>query len=518
MAIRWFGFLLLFAVVLTGFVLARPLLAIDETRYLAVAWEMHLSGDVFHLTRNFESYAHKPPLLFWLINLVWLGTGVTELAARLVGPAAGLGVVIATGLLARRLWPDLAGVGLRAMMILASFSVFAIYASATMFDALLSLLVIAGIASLWRIGTGRHGAGEWVIFGGILGLGVLAKGPVVLVHLFPALGLIGVWGGVPPAGRQILRGTGLAVLVALGVISVWLVPALLTGDAAFRHELLWTQTAARVTGEMGHGRPLWFLVALLPVIAFPWGWSWRVWIGVGRSWRADRGLWLCLIWFLGGVVVLSLVGGKQAHYLLPQLPALALVMARALPEAGWTSRGGSLAPLGAILAGLALLLISAGVVPQYLGDGISIGRVASAIGGLAFIGVAIGSWRLALGTGHVVLGLGMPVVLHGLLVAGGFGAALDTRPIADALVAVEPDGIAVIGMPYNADFNFKARMTGPVATPSDAVGLADWLGAHPKGWVIGPVGRTGAAAAPAQQWIYRGDPFGLWRGADFAGP
>ena len=59
--------------------LSRPLLPIDETRYLTVAWESHQEGNhlVSHL--NGETYAHKPPLLFWLINAVWKITGVSGL-------------------------------------------------------------------------------------------------------------------------------------------------------------------------------------------------------------------------------------------------------------------------------------------------------------------------------------------------------------------------------------------------------------------------------------------------------
>ena len=52
------------ALVCIAGVLLRPLAPIDETRYLAVAWEMWLSGDYFVPTRNFELYTHKPPLLF----------------------------------------------------------------------------------------------------------------------------------------------------------------------------------------------------------------------------------------------------------------------------------------------------------------------------------------------------------------------------------------------------------------------------------------------------------------------
>ncbi|TIM05057.1 hypothetical protein [Mesorhizobium sp.] len=47
----------------------RPILPIDETRYLAVAWEMFSRQDFLVPTLNFEPYFHKPPLLFWLIDL-----------------------------------------------------------------------------------------------------------------------------------------------------------------------------------------------------------------------------------------------------------------------------------------------------------------------------------------------------------------------------------------------------------------------------------------------------------------
>ena len=63
---------------MAAMVAMRPLLPIDETRYLSVAWEMWMSGDPVHLTKNFDSYTHKTPLLFVMINLVWLVTGVSE--------------------------------------------------------------------------------------------------------------------------------------------------------------------------------------------------------------------------------------------------------------------------------------------------------------------------------------------------------------------------------------------------------------------------------------------------------
>ena len=54
----WTG---LWIVVMAAAVLTRPLMPVDETRYLAVAWEMWLGGDYLVPHLNGETYSHKPP-------------------------------------------------------------------------------------------------------------------------------------------------------------------------------------------------------------------------------------------------------------------------------------------------------------------------------------------------------------------------------------------------------------------------------------------------------------------------
>ena len=85
-----------------------------------------------------------------------------------------------------------------------------------------------------------------------------------------------------------------------------LVPALVLGDAALRHDLLWRQSADRITGAIGHGRPFWFLLALLPVLLFPWGWSWRVWAQMPAVLRGDRAAWFCALWAVAALVMFTL--------------------------------------------------------------------------------------------------------------------------------------------------------------------------------------------------------------------
>jgi 4-amino-4-deoxy-L-arabinose transferase-like glycosyltransferase len=91
---------------------------IDETRYLTVAWEMWLRQDFLVPYLNGATYSHKPPLLFWLINLSWGMFGVSEWAARIVGPLCALLNLYMTRMLAKQLWPDEPKVALLAPWVL----------------------------------------------------------------------------------------------------------------------------------------------------------------------------------------------------------------------------------------------------------------------------------------------------------------------------------------------------------------------------------------------------------------
>lgn len=489
------------AVVLASLVALRPLLPIDETRYLSVAWEMWLSGDPVHLTKNGQMYTHKTPLLFAMINLVWLVTGVSEFAARLVGPACAVGMVAATAALARRFWPQ-QELGPRAALILAGFPVFLIYGSATMFDALLALAVLGGVAALWTIGQGKGG---WVGFGLALAFGVYAKGPVIFVHLMPLMLTLPLWAAQPPRPAQIAKGFAGALLVGLALVALWLVPTLITATPEFRTELLWTQSAARVAGGLAHDRPFWFLIALLPLLLFPWGWSIRLWQGFNGAW-ADPAIRLCTIWAISTLLLFSLISGKQAHYLLPAYPALALLFGYASVKA---KRGSQLwLPLFAIAAGAGALGL--GFIP--------------ATGDLALLApywpltvLAAISLALVLSTtllpripGHLLAGVALTLSLHGVVAFTGLYPAYDGRPLAAALAAHAPDGLAVANAEYHAEINFLARLTTPVAMPQTKADWQAWAAAHPNGVIFGRVKENPLTAAPQEVFSYMGQAWGLW--------
>ncbi|MCU9846813.1 glycosyltransferase family 39 protein [Defluviimonas sp. WL0024] len=506
----WALVLLVILVTLASF---RPLLPIDETRYLGVAWEMWLSGDVFHLTRNFDLYTHKPPLLFWLINLVWQFTGVSEFAARLVAPAFGVASALAMAGLARRLWPEDSGVGARSILVLASFTVFLIYASLTLFDTMLTFATILGVGILWRIGQGERGRRLWIAFGLVLALGVYAKGPVIFVHLMPALLTMPLWAPEPPRLSEAGKGFGMALGAGLILVAVWLVPALIGGTAAYREELLWTQSAARVAGGLAHDRPVWFLVALLPILLFPWAWSWRLWPATVRVVRGDAGGRMLAIWAGSGLVLFSLISGKQIHYLIPEFPAVALLMARALGGIERSGRGGSAAAVFPVILGLAALALAVGLIPA-TGDLAPL-KPGWAVALFGLVGIALGvfGWRLSFTPAHAVFGIGLAAALHVLIVTTGLYAAYDHREISAKLAEAEKGGLAVAEMIYNAEFNFGARLTTPVAVLSGPEALRSWGAAHPEGLLFGPVDRVPVTAEPEDEAFYNGIRYGFWSSA-----
>ena len=505
------GFL---AVAVAGIAL-RPLLPIDETRYLAVAWEMWLSGDYLVPTRNFEIYTHKPPLLFWLVNLVWSVVGVSETAARLVGPAAAALTLGLTGVLAHRLWPEDAGIGARATGALAGMLTFSVYGGLTMFDALLSLTTVATMLALVAALRSQRPV-WWVVVGATIGLGALAKGPVILIHTVPAMLAVPLWAGVHRPPEKVLAGRiALALAVGTGVVALWVIPAAVAGGAEYRHAILWTQSAGRIVQAFDHARPWWFLPALLPLILFPWVFLPALWRAAWRARWSEPGLVLAVVWGLSGLIAFSLISGKQLHYLLPELPAAALIVAR-------LARGLTFRPVvpAAVVTLLALGAVAAwvGLIP--LSDTEGLIRPAPMLPGfglvlLGFCWLALRAGGLA---GTVLLSLGVILSANLLIGLTSLARVYDSRGIAGLLSPHARQGIAVYGQTYQAEFNFAARQTVRIANPESQAELAQWIGAHPGGVILARTDRAKLPWQPRQTINYRNTPYAIWHTDDAPQP
>lgn len=307
----------------------RPLLPVDETRYLTVAWEAHVTGDYLVSHLNTETYAHKPPLLFWLINAVWSVTGLNEYAARLVSPLAGIACLLLTAVMARRLWPESSPLHRCAPMVLASITLWTVFCPLTMVDTLLTSCTMLALLGVLRAEAGDVKTG-WLMAGTAMGVGILAKGPVVLVHVMPAA-LFAPWWSLrvrTSYSRWYVGGIA-ATAIAAAIGLSWALPSAAAGGKAYSDELLYGQTAGRMVNSFAHRHPFWWYLPLLPFCLLPWISIGTVWRGL-RITKLDSSMKFLLCWAGASLLILSLVSGKQIHYLLPAIPALALILTRLL--------------------------------------------------------------------------------------------------------------------------------------------------------------------------------------------
>jgi 4-amino-4-deoxy-L-arabinose transferase-like glycosyltransferase len=471
---------LAFLFVCVAMLALRPVLPIDETRYLTVAWEMWQGGSKIVPHINGETYSHKPPLLFWLINLVWAVAGPSEFAARLVGPAAGVAVILMTARLARLLWPEAPEREGRAAWIVATGGTFLAFGSTTMFDALLSVAVVGAMLALWSMAR-QPGWRAAVGLGLALAFGVLAKGPVILVHVLPVALTFPLWQPLDSKARRrdMATGVGLGLLVALALVALWLVPALVFGDPQYRNDILWRQSAGRMVASFAHDRPIWFFVALLPMYLFPWGWGREV----AGLWPKDKGSAerFLLVWALGAFAAFSLISGKQIHYLIPELPALALLLSRGTGAApGRWTRFIPMLPaivilgLGAAAAlGQGPAILSGGVGPLEL-------AVATVIVATALVLVASARSRQA---ARIPVAPATLVALF-LIAFQTIWATNNPGRLAGLLSVYDAQGIATLDQGYVGQFSFSARLATPVTVLREPGALETWMAEHPGGLLL----------------------------------
>ena len=189
---------------------------------------------------NGEPYTQKPPLLFWLMHAGWAAFGVNEWWPRLISPLFAAGTLAATLALARGLWPQRPDVARMAPFVLLASLLYAYFASALMFDAMLSFFVslgLLGIVRAWRRADLRGGFVMLAL--GLIGA-LYSKGPVALVHLLPAALFAPWWMREQrPAWRPWMLGVAAALGVGAMAILAWAVPAAMAGGPVYGRAIFW---------------------------------------------------------------------------------------------------------------------------------------------------------------------------------------------------------------------------------------------------------------------------------------
>ncbi len=394
----------------------------DETRYAEVAREMLDGGHWIVPHLNGAVYGHKPPTYMWFVAALRAPGTSWTVAGVLPSLAALLALLLALPAMAPGFGLSRAE-GQLGAAILAASPLASIMALATRMDVPLMVVVAVAMWLLFRILRGEDNPRRlhlllWLV----LALGVLLKGPVALVIVLLTAVLAWLLLGRRLSLRRVFAGPG--PLLFLGVVLLWLVPALLVGGRDYAAEILLRQSAGRIVNSFAHREPFYFHVLTYPLTALPF--SVVTVLGVVRGLRhRSRGPeTLLAAAFVAVIGFFSLLSGKLVLYLLPLFPAAALLAAREI-SSGVKGRRGALVAGGALTA---LVGTGIAIAPHWrpeLADRPLLPIVAGVLVGIpALVGtVAAAASRIRLAVGALLLaGFAFPAAVLPATVA-----AMDAR-------------------------------------------------------------------------------------------
>ncbi len=522
---RGIWFLLLLPVVLF-----LPAMPIDETRYLAVAWEMHLHGNYLVPHLNGAPYSDKPPLLFWLINIGWLFAGMNVWVVR-------FGILMASLvslLLFRRLSVRLGASGTfarNATLLLLGMLYFALFSSAIMFDVILTTWVLVAMHGALDLDQRRWWRGIGMV-GLAFGLGILTKGPVVLLDAGMVLLFAPWWSET--ARSQPGRWYGamlLGVLIGAAIALAWAIPAAIAGGHKYADAIFLHQTVDRMSKSFAHRRPLWWYFMVMPLMVLPWTLavraSWRTWWHSLNTTKLAR---FAVAWFVPTFVAFCLVSGKQPHYMLPLLPALALYLAEVLSHDDSRLRGRL---FGMLLLSVATALAA---MPYLAAHAHEIGWVdafarrekisdtaLTVLAGVwpwwGVLAMALGLWLLVRGRSFstpraLALSCVAAASIGMLTLAQGIGPYVNVTAAAQRIKQTQESGTPIAHLAWHHGlFEFAGRLTQPLLKVNYA-DLHAWCEAHPNGIVVTFYTRYPITAKPFLTLPYRFHRILFWHASD----
>jgi 4-amino-4-deoxy-L-arabinose transferase-like glycosyltransferase len=311
----------------------RPLATPDEGRYGGIAIDMVRSGDWLVPRLAGLPFFHKPPLFYWLdaLAITLLGGGGGAAAVRVASALGAWLACLGVGWHATRVLGLRAG--LAAVMVLASQPLFFMagqYANLDMLVASMITLTVVCWAEAMHAASRRWAVAGWLA----CALAVLAKGLIGLVLpvliIAPATWLL--YRDAPlRALRRWLAPGGLLAFVVL--VSPWFV-AMSLRYPGFLDYFFIEQHLRRYTGaQFNNPRPFWFFVAVLALLMLPWSLllpggirnAWVAWRAYPLNRRTAHVIWW-LWWGSGVLLCFSVPRSKLVGYILPAVPALALLI------------------------------------------------------------------------------------------------------------------------------------------------------------------------------------------------
>jgi 4-amino-4-deoxy-L-arabinose transferase-like glycosyltransferase len=321
----------------------------DEPRYAWIARDMGETGDWITPHLYGKPWFEKPPLYYWSAALSFKLFGVSETTARL--PSA-IYALLATLAMAWLAWHIYGAETARWLLLLLPTTVGMIafsHAAATdmPFGATLTMAMVFA-AKLLGLVSGSSSEERQVtsprqilfssptlpnalLFGFFMGLAVLAKGPAALIL---SGGSVFLWAIFIKRWRDAFRCLHPAAIGAFCATALpWYVLCARRNPDFFRIFIIEHNFKRFLTPEFQHIQPFWYYGGILLLAFLPWTLLllYSVIRGSFELWRArtiSHATLFLLCWSLFVVVFFSISKSKLPGYILPTIPAIALLIVR----------------------------------------------------------------------------------------------------------------------------------------------------------------------------------------------
>jgi 4-amino-4-deoxy-L-arabinose transferase-like glycosyltransferase len=330
----------------------------DEPRYAWIARDMAETGDWVTPRLYGKPWFEKPPLFYWGAALSFKLFGVSEAAARLPSAISALLATLALAWLALRLYGAETARWLLLFLPTTVGMIGFSHAAAT--DMPFSgMLTIAMVAAAVVVRLGREAAGSivgdaaaggvlrlssgqaspsptkaWlalILFGFFLGLAVLAKGPAGIILCG---GSVFFWALFTKRWRDAFRLLHPAAISAFSVTALpWYILCARRNPDFFRVFIIEHNFKRYLTPEFQHIQPFWYYIPILLIAFLPWTGVvlWSALLGVVRIQRikliSETAAYF-VSWAFFCVAFFSVSQSKLPGYILPALPAIAVLLAR----------------------------------------------------------------------------------------------------------------------------------------------------------------------------------------------
>jgi 4-amino-4-deoxy-L-arabinose transferase-like glycosyltransferase len=327
---RWLyaGLAALLIVVWLATLAGRPLFNPDEGRYAEIPREMLSGGDWVIPHLNGLDYIEKPPLQYWATGMMYRLFGVNEFSARLYTALTALGTVALIGLLAARIGGGDAG--WRAAAVLSGMIMVIVLGQLVTLDMSLTFYMTASLTGFLLAQRPGQASVKWMLMAWIgAALGVLSKGLVAAAIPAAVLVIYSLCTRDVAPWLRLKWSWGLPLFLIVTVPWHWLAAARL--DDFLQFFFVHEHFARYLTKVADRQEPWWFFGMVFLIGTIPWTVpALRV---IFSGWR-DRALqgqfsptFFLWIWVLFVGVFFSLSDSKLMPYILPAMPALAVLIA-----------------------------------------------------------------------------------------------------------------------------------------------------------------------------------------------